>query len=237
MYVHHIQFGVRPDVYEDWAVHARNSLGSFARMEGLALMRVYRDAEDPTRFLSLRVWRSKADSDRALASPEMAAVSQRAKAGKYGDGFQTISSEFMLWEHTFGREGPESYRTPQAFTNHISVESPNLEEQPLWPAYVRNCASVFARQKGLVSYEVMRDLSDPNHHLVLRTWRDKQASRLSPEFEPNEEVKLVVTPAKDLDFYRNTRRSRYSAWELIDAVYGPTGASDYVRFMQGLKPA
>ena len=86
MYVHHIEFNVRPDLFDKWEVHAGVSLGTFRRMEGLVLIRLLRDLDDDTRFVSLRVWRSKEDSDRAAASREMAAISDRAQAGRFGEG-------------------------------------------------------------------------------------------------------------------------------------------------------
>ena len=236
MYVHHIRFGVRADRFEDWAVHARNSLGAFSRMDGLVLIRLLRDLDDPTSFVSQRAWRAKEDSDRALASPELAIISTRARAGKFGEGFQTVQSEYQLWDQVFGREGLDACQRPGAFVSHISAYAPGSEQQPLWPAYVRNFASVLARQRGLVSYEIARDFRDPNHHLVLRTWRDRESSRISPEQEPNREVRLALLPVSQHNFYEGCRPSELAAMEVFDAAYGPQGAEDYAAFVRGLKP-
>ncbi len=236
MYVHEIYFGVVPGKYAVWAAHAHNNLAVMSRMEGLALMRILRDRKDPNRFISHRVWRSKADSDRALASPEVQlATSANPKLG-LSEGFETIVREYDLLDIVFGMErGVTGYSGAFGFINHIRVHAPK-GKQSIWHAYRRNCASVFARQPGLVSYEIAADRSDPEMFLVMRSWKDKEASLLGPEGKPNEEVKLVVKPATDHKLYEGARGSQYLELDVWDAVYGPGAAEALRDFMRNLKP-
>ncbi len=236
MYVHHIEFNVRPDLFDRWEVHAGVSLGTFRRMEGLVLIRLLRDLDDDTRFVSLRVWRSKEDSDRAAASREMAAISDRAQAGRFGEGLPPAAySEYQLWDQVFGCEGPASYRQRGAYVGHILASAPG-PEQPMWPAYVRNFAAVIARQKGCAAYEIARDLHNPNRHLVLRTWLDRESARVSPEESPNAEVRLALEPVADHDFYRGLGPAEYRHMEVVDAAHGPSGVEDIDAFHRSLRP-
>lgn len=235
MYLHHIQFGVVPAKFDIWAAHAHNNLSVMARMQGLVLMRILRDRDDPNRFFSIRLWRSKEDSDRALATPEVHLVTKTNPELGLSEGFPTVYKEYRLLDIVFGREGVEGYASAEGFTNHIEVHVPP-QKQSLWHPYRRNCASVWARQPGLLSYEVAADLNDPDLFLVMRTFRDRESSLRGPEGEPNEEIKLSVKPATDLNLYEGARGSVYAACDLFDAVYGPDGTDALRQFMANLQP-
>ncbi len=236
MYVHHIEFGVVPAKFDIWAAHAHNNLSVMSRQPGLVLMRLLRDRNKPANWVSHRIWRGKADSDRALASPEVQlAVKTNPDLG-LSEGFPTVFKEYQLIDVVFGMErGVTGYGGSFGFTNHIRVHVPRAK-QHLWHPYRRNCASVWARQPGLLSYEIAADLADPEMFLVMRSFRDKEASLLGSEWKPNEEIKLSIKPATDYKIYEGARGSRYMECDVWDAVYGPTGPEAFREFMRGLKP-
>ena len=238
MYVHEIEFGVVSEKFHLWAPHAHNNLSVMSRKEGLIMMRLFRDRKTPNRWFSHRVWKSKTHSDAALASPEVQlAVKTNPELG-LSAGFKNVVREFELIDFVFGLEGPDAYRMREGFEGfcyHIDVHVPK-EVQSQWHPYRRNSASVFARQPGLLSYEIARDLHNPEMFLVMRSFETREAAMCGPEDKPTEEVKLVVKPATDYKLYAKARGSIYAQCDVWDMVYGP-GAKDALKtFMKGLKP-
>jgi quinol monooxygenase YgiN len=240
VYVHQYEFGVRPEKMDLWTPHAHNNLSVMARQPGLLSMRLLRDRTEPTRFFSIRVWRSKEDAQRALASPEVKLATSTNPAHRMSEGFTTIEREFTLLDHVFGRKGVKNFLPlGGGFAHHLytNVLPENLER---WTPYRRNCASVMARQNGVTSYEIMQDQHDPTWFLVLRTYEDESYATVmkggTTPYRPNDEVKYVIKPATDFDVYRGSQPVQYSDCELFDGVLGLNGAEYYAEFMENLEP-
>jgi quinol monooxygenase YgiN len=240
-YVHFYQFGVRPETMDVWVPHAHNNLSVMARQEGLMSMRLFRDRQDPTRFFSIRVWRTRADAERALASPEVQLAIRTNVEHRMSEGFPTVERAFALLDHVFGRKGVRNFlRREGGFTQvvFVNVLPENLER---WTPYRRNSASVMARQNGVCSHETMQDLDDPTQYLVLRNYEDDSyASDMkgaTAEYRPNREIQYVTKVAADLGVYKGSQPSRFVDCDTWDGVLGPDGAADYRRFMEELEPA
>jgi quinol monooxygenase YgiN len=239
-YVHQIEFGVRPEKMDLWIPHAHNNLSVMARQEGLLCMRVYRDRSQPTRFFSLRVWRSKEDSLRALASPEVKLATSTNPAHGMSEGFTRIEHELVLLDHVFGRKGVRNFLHPgTGFAHHLwtNVLPENLER---WTPYRRNCASIMARHNGVTSYEIMQDTADPTMFLVLRNYENDSFAHImrggATPYRPTQEVQYTTKPARDFEVYKGSKPVVYTDCDLFDGVLGPNAAEAYQEFMENLEP-
>lgn len=237
VYVHQYTFGVRPEKMDLWIPHAHNNLAVMARQPGLMSMRIFRWRQQPDWFFSVRVWRSKADSDRALASPEVQLVTRTNPAYGLSEGYAGSQREFELSDHVFGMRGIAGFLPEGGFAHHLIVHVPP-ENIAAWTPYRRICASVMARQPGVAAYEVARDLADPTRFLVLRTYTDEHAARImkggQTPYAPTKEVEYITQIARDRDFYRGADPVVYTDCDLFAGVLGLEGEALYAAFMASL---
>jgi quinol monooxygenase YgiN len=237
-YVHQIEVPVSPTQADDWRARARNHLSVMARREGLMSMRLYHDLARPERFLTIAVWRSRDDSQRALESREVA-LAPGGAAGGGGATAQTVR-EFELIDFVWGRRGPRAFlAVPGGFAQHLYTHV-TAAKREAWEPYRRNFGSVMARQNGITSYEMMQDLADPEVVLVLRNYESGAYGSVikgaSSDYRPNREVQYATRPALEFNVYEGARPVEYTDCELVDGVVGPGGIEHYQQFMENLQP-
>ena len=148
-YVHFYEFGVRPETMDLWVPHAHNNLSVMARKEGLLSMRLFRDRQEPTHFFSIRVWRTKEDAQRALASPEVQLAIRTNIDHGMSEGYPTIEREFTLLDHVFGRKGVKNFlRLDGGFTQVVFfiLGGSSNGDASTWKcsSFARRSTSVFA---------------------------------------------------------------------------------------------
>src|SRR5262249_2528788 len=153
---------------------ARNHLSVLARQEGLWSARLYvelgheleRDPGPSRRFIAIATWSTRDHAQRALASAE---VRLAPIAAGLASGGAPRTREFELIDHVFGRRGPSAFPARGGFAQHLYTHIPTVKRDA-WEPYRRNCGSIMARQTGVVSYELLQDLGDPEVVLVLREY-------------------------------------------------------------------
>jgi hypothetical protein len=147
-----------------------------------------------------------------------------------------------LLDHVWGRRGYDNFFNPGAGFVQLGFVHVPLANLAAWAPYVRNCASVMARQNGVTSYEVLRDPSDPEVFYVVRSYENESFSSIMPGAaetprKPTKEVEYAVRPATELGLYDGARPTTHTDCVLIDGVFGVGARMYYTQFMEGLSSA
>jgi quinol monooxygenase YgiN len=234
MYIQHVEFEVVPETFERWRPYLHNYLAAMARQPGGVSFRVLKTESPQHKFISIRVWLSKEDAERAMASPEIQLVRQVAVDGGFYAGKPAVWTECELLDMVWGWKR-EAFVRKGAYVDHI-MGGVGPGKWDLWRPYARNFVSVIARQPGVVSHETFRFLADPMRFFVLRSFASREAGKAGPEFQPPAEMKLATVPAEQRKVYEGGPGTKYHACEVWDAVWGAAGEQAYDVFMRGLKP-
>lgn len=235
MYIQHVDFEVVPEKLTEWQPYLRNYLAVQARQRGGVFFRVLRDLDRPYKYISLRTWLTKADALRAGESAEAQLAGKPARDGGFYAGRPAVWAEYEIADLVWGTQGPEASTHAGLFVHHLrSGVGPG--KFATWLPYGRNFLSVMARQRGVVSVEILRNPAEPDRFVALRTYADRQSSRVGPEFEPTVEVQLVIDSGKALGVYEGAAPVVYSNLELYDAIWGQAGPGAYDAFMRCLGP-
>ena len=231
-YVHLARCSVQPD-QSTWMAWARLFLSAVSRSESLWSARLLRERGDEPRFLFVTIWESQQDFDRAMSAPEA-----RLAKTALGDVATPEERQLELVDHVWGRRGFDHFLTPGTGFVQLGFVHVPRAKLAAWTPYVRNCASVMARQNGVTSYEVARDLSDPEVFYVLRSYESESSSAIMPGAEspwkPSRELENAVRPATELGLYDGARPAVHTDCFLIDGVFGIAARALYTQFMEDL---
>jgi quinol monooxygenase YgiN len=231
-YIHLARCSV-PSNQLTWMAWARLFLSAASRSEGLWSARLLRERGDEPMFLFVTVWQSQEDFDRAMSTPDV-----RLAKTALEDAATPHRRQLELVDHVWGRGGSDNFLTPgTGFLQLCFVHVP-LANLAAWTPYVRNCASVMARQNGVTSYEVARDLSDPEVFYVLRSYESESWSAIMPGAEtpwkPSKEIEYATRPATELGLYEGARPAVHTDCVLIDGTLGVGARALYTQFMKDL---
>ena len=236
-YFHLARCSVASDELETWLAWARLFLAAASRSVGLWSVRLLRERTDAPRFVFVTVWRSQQDFDRAMSTPDLRLVKAAAE-----DMATPEERHLELLDHVWGRRGFHNFLNPGTGFVQIALVHLPLANLAAWAPYVRNCASVMARQNGVTSYEVSRDLSDPEVFYVVRSYESESCSQIMPgateaPSKPTRELEYAVRPATELGLYEGARPTTHTDWVLIDGALGPSAHVFYTQFMENLNSA
>jgi hypothetical protein len=146
-----------------------------------------------------------------------------------------------LLDHVWGRRGFDSFLPPGNGFVQLGLVHVPLANLGAWTPYVRNCASVIARQNGVTSYEVTRHLSDPEVFYVLRSYEAESFSLIAPQSEipskPSKEFEYAVRVGRELGVYDGARPAEQTDCILIDGAFGGAARLFYRDFMENLNSA
>jgi quinol monooxygenase YgiN len=228
---------VASDELGTWLAWARLFLSAASRSEGLWSVRLLRERSDTPRFLFVTVWRRQQDFDRAMSTPDLRLVKTAVE-----DMATPEERHLELLDHVWGRRGFHNFLHPGTGFVQIGFVHVPLANQAGWAPYVRNCASVMARQNGVTSYEVTRDLSDGEMFYVLRSYENESFSLIMPGAaetprKPSKEVEYAVRPATELGLYEGARPATHTDCVVIDGAFGPGARGFYAQFMEDLNSA
>jgi quinol monooxygenase YgiN len=225
------------DELKTWLAWARLFLSAASRSEGLWSVRLLRERTDAPRFVFVTVWRSQQDFDRAISTPDLRLVKTAVE-----DMATPEERHLELLDHVWGRRGFHNFLNPGTGFVQIGFVHVPLANLAAWAPYVRNCASVMARQNGVTSYEVTRDLSDPEMFYVVRSYESESFSLIMPgatgtPWKPSKELEYAVRPATELGLYEGARPTTHTDCVLIDGAFGLRARMFYTRFMEDLNSA
>jgi quinol monooxygenase YgiN len=236
-YFHLARYSVASDELETWLAWASLFLSAAARSQGLWSVRLLRERTDAPRFVFVTVWRSEQDFERAMSTPDLRLVKAAV------EGMATPEERHLeLLDHVWGRRGFHNFLNPGTGFVQIAFVHVPLANLAAWAPYVRNCASVMARQNGVTSYEVTRDLSDSEVFYVLRSYESESFSLIMPGAaetppKPTRELEYAVRPATELGLYEAARPTTHTDWVLIDGAFGLGAHVFYTQFMEDLNSA
>jgi quinol monooxygenase YgiN len=236
-YVHLARYSVASDQLETWLAWARLFLSAASRSEGLWSVRLLRERTDTARFVFVTVWRSQPDFDRAMSTPDL-----RVAKTAVDDMATPEDRHLGLLDHVWGRRGYDNFLNPGSGFVQLGFVHVPFANLGAWAPYVRNCASVMARQNGVTSYEVLRDLSDPEVFYVVRSYENESFSSIMPGAsgapgKPTKEVEYAVRPATELGLYDGARPTTHTDCVVIDGAFGAGARMSYTQFMEDLNSA
>jgi quinol monooxygenase YgiN len=208
-------------------------LSAASRDEGMLSGRLLRERTDRPTFALVTVWRSQQAYDRAISTPDIRSAKTAVEEMAIPD-----ERHLQLLDHVWGRRGFDNFLNPgTGVVQLVHVHVPRAK-LGAWAPYARNCASVMARQNGVTSYEVTRDLRDPEVFYVLRSYESESFSSIMPgaetPWEPSKELEYVVRPATELGLYDGARPATHTDCALIDGALGPAARTFYTEFMENL---
>jgi quinol monooxygenase YgiN len=236
-YVHLARYSVESDQLETWMSWALLFLSATSRSEGLWSVRLLRERTNASRFFFVTVWRSQQDFVRAMSAPPL----RLAKTAVEDVATAKEHHHLGLLDHVWGPRGFDNFLPPANGFVQLGLVHVPLANLGAWTPYVRNCASVIARQNGVTSYEVTRYLSDPEVFYVLRSYEAESFSLIAPQSKtppkPSKEFEYAVRVGKELGVYNGARPAEQTDCVLIDGAFGGAARVFYREFMENLNPA
>jgi quinol monooxygenase YgiN len=222
---------------EVWLAWARLFVSAASRSEGVWSVRLLRERAEGARFVFVTVCQSQPDFDRAMSTADL----NLAKTALQ-DMATPEERHLELLDHVWGRRGYDNFLNPGTGFVQLGFVHVPLANLAAWAPYVRNCASVMARQNGVTSYEVLRDPNDAEVFYVVRSYENESFSSIMPGAagtpgKPTKEVEYAVRPATELGLYEGARPTTHTDCVLIDGAFGVGARMFYTQFVEELNSA
>lgn len=233
MFLHHVQFEVVPERLAAWERYIPDYLAVQAKQPGGVSFRILKVLGHGYRYIALREWLTKGDSERGKANPEVFAAGRPAREGGFYAG-PAVWTDYDVFDMVWGTRGSGEFMKAGLYVQEVrGGVAP--EKYAAWRPYQRNFMSVMARQPGVVAEEACALSTDRHRFIFLRTFSNRQAADVTPEITPSAEVDLARKPAADLRLYEGGPGTQITNCSVYASVWGREGPQAYQRFMEGLQ--